>query len=149
MTLALAIWLPLAAPLVGAALLALPVVSRGGRDRWEPIVIVTLVLTALGLGCAVVSWPVVGQTVRYAVSLGPLDPRAPAAGVAWSLAPAALGGVFLLVGLRARDRLLVRVAGLLVALATITAVRELADAGSLAGGSLADGRARSPWIRCR
>lgn len=134
MTVAAAIWLPLAAPLVGAALLALPLTARAGRRWWDPITLVTLGLAAVGLGCAVASWPVVGQAIRYPVSLGPLDPGETVAGAGWSLAPIAMGGIFLAVALRARSRLLIGLALIQLTIATLATASELLEAAPESGG---------------
>jgi ech hydrogenase subunit A len=134
MTVAAAIWLPLAAPLVGAALLALPLTAHAGRRWWDPITLATLGLAAVGLGCAVAIWPVVGQAARYPVSLGPLDPSEAVAGVAWSLAPVAMGGVFLALAVRARSRLLIGLALIQLTIATLASAAELLEAGPEATG---------------
>jgi ech hydrogenase subunit A len=134
MTVAAGIWLPLAAPLVGAALLVMPLTARAGRRWWDPITFVTLLITAVGLGCAVASWPVVGQAATYPVSLGPLDPSEALAGIAWSLAPVGLGGIFLVVGVRARSRLLVGAASIQLAIASLATILELVAPASESAG---------------
>jgi ech hydrogenase subunit A len=134
MTVAAAIWLPLAAPLVGAALLALPLTARAGRRWWDPITLIALGLAAVGLGCAVAAWPVVGQAARYPASLGPLDPSGILAGAGWSVAPVAMGGIFLVVALRAGSRLLVGLALVQLAIATLAPVTELLEAPPEAAG---------------
>lgn len=128
MTAAAGVWLPLAGPLIGAALLALPLTARAGRRWWDPITLVTLGLATVGFACAVAAWPVVGQAARYPISLGPLDPSGPLAGAAWSLAPAAIGVVFLVVALGTRSRLVVRLALVQLAIATLATVWELFEA---------------------
>lgn len=134
MTVAAAIWLPLAAPLVGAALLALPFTAAAGRRRWDPIALVTLGLMVVGLACVAASWPVIGQATRYSVSLGPLDPGEALAGVGWSLAPVALGCIFVAVAVRARSRLLVGSALVQLTIATVATTSELLKVGPDASG---------------
>lgn len=127
---AAALWLPLAAPLVGAALLAVPGAARVGRRWWDPVTLAALGLALLGLACAVVTWPVIGSATRFEVGLGPLDPSTTAAGIAWSLAPVALGVLFAALAFRARSRLLIGLALVQLAVAGVGATWELLEPAS-------------------
>jgi ech hydrogenase subunit A len=127
MTAAAGVWLPLAAPLIGAAFLALSRTARAGRRWWDPITLATLVLAMVGFACAVAAWPVVGQSARYPISLGPLDPSEPVAAAAWSLAPTAIGVVFLVVAMGTRSRLVIRLAVVQLVIATLATASELVE----------------------
>ncbi len=136
-----ATWLLLAGPLAGAAVLALPPIARAGRGRWEPIALGAIAAAAIGLACAAAAWPVLGRADRYVVSLGPLDPGDPLAGVAWSAAPTALACLFLALARRARSRTLESLAaGQLVVAALATAVEWTArhEAAGVAGALVVD-----------
>ena len=137
MTAAAGVWLPLAAPLIGAALLALPLTARGGRHWWDPITLATLGLATVGFACALAAWPVVGQAARYPISLGPLDPSQPLAGAAWSLAPAAIGVVFLVVAIGTQSRLVIRLALVQLAIAMLATAWELVEGAPEGGASAA------------
>jgi ech hydrogenase subunit A len=137
MTAAAGVWLPLVAPLIGAALLALPHTAHAGRRWWDPITLATLGLAVVGFGCAVAAWPVLGQAARYPISLGPLDPSEPVAGAAWSLAPAAIGVVFLAVAMGTKSRLVIRLALVQLAIAIVATAWELVQGAPDEGASAA------------
>jgi ech hydrogenase subunit A len=110
----------LAGPLVGAALLV--VGRRAGRGVRDAVTLAALSVTLAGLILGALDWDLLGRAARIRLDLGPLDPGEAAAGAVWSLAPAAVGIVFLVIALRARSPLLVglSVGQLLVATAAGT-----------------------------
>jgi ech hydrogenase subunit A len=122
--LALALGLLILAPLAGAAVLALPIWRAIDRVV-VAITLVVLTITLSALAVAFWSSGVVGQPIEVPVGLSPLDPAEPWAGVAWSLAPVAIGLVMLGIGVRARNVLLAALAAVGVALATAAAAIDL------------------------
>jgi ech hydrogenase subunit A len=125
---ALAVLLLLAAPLIGAAALAAGGRAMERRDR-DAVTLTALGATVLGLVVGLVDWGVIGRAATVRLDLGPLDPRSPAAGLAWSLAPAALGTLFLIIALRSRSPLLVVLAAAQLLVGGAAAVSELSGHG--------------------
>jgi ech hydrogenase subunit A len=85
----------------------------------------------------VAAWPVVGQAARYPISLGPLDPSEPLAGAVWSLAPTAIGVVFLAVAMGTQSRLVIRLALVQLAIAIVATAWELVAGAPDEGASAA------------
>ncbi len=115
------------APLAGAGFLALRSVAPGqsGQQAVRLATLVTLALAGIALAALVVDSGVVGSPVSLTLTLGPLDPAQPLAGLAWSVAPVALAVLFCWIALQARSVLLGGLAVASLAMAIWSAATEL------------------------
>ena len=145
-----------------AALLGLPIVGSGvlallsrvslGRaaGRAVPgVTLLTLAAVALSLAAALALAGVIGQARAVPLGLGPLDPSAPAAGMAWSLAPVALALVFLWIAARARSAPLGVLSIVQLAAAAVAAAAELgggAPVGEAFAAEAGAGEALAPLV---
>ncbi len=131
-----ALTLLLGAPLVGAVLLATPPVARAGTPLRDAITLSALGAMLAGLAGLLAGRQVVGLAAVYAIGLGPLDPSGPLAGIFWSLAPALLACVFLVLAWRVANRLLLGLAVALLAMEIGAAGVELIWPAAPAGASV-------------
>ena len=127
MTLEIAVLPLIGGPLAGAVLLALAG-TRASRRVREGITGVALVVAVAGLAWAALDWTTTAHGGAVGIGLGPLDPSDHAAGIGWSLAPAALGILFVAIAARAGSRLVVGLAAVQLAVATLGAGLEIFEA---------------------
>lgn len=121
----LAVTMLLGAPLAGAVLLVLAATVRASGRLRTAITFAALGLTLAGLIGGLAANPVLGAAGGFPIGLGPADPSGSIAGAGWSLAPVVLSVVFLVVGARARSRLLMGLASAQLAVAGAAAQAEL------------------------